>query len=142
MAESVFTLTVRPAVALHLFRGVTEMFLISIGGRVTIASGMLWYQDVRKMLKIDAGLLLEVLIVGSGIGLPLMFLVRITSGATMPELLSGVFSAMLAVYLGVVFGVLLFEPLVSQFKSASVRRWILTTLLYTALVALVNGGQI
>ena len=94
------------------------------------------------MLKIDAGLLLEVLIVGSGIGLPLMFLVRITSGATMPELLSGVFSAMLAVYLGVVFGVLLFEPLVSQFKSASVRRWILTTLLYTALVALVNGGQI
>lgn len=60
----------------------------------------------------------------------------------MPRLYESIFSTMLVVCFGVVVGVVLLDPLVSQFKLVSARRWILTTLLYTGLVALINGGQI
>ena len=60
----------------------------------------------------------------------------------MPQLYESIFSTLLVVCMGVVVGVVLLDPWVSQFKLVSTRRWILTTLLYTALVALINGGQI
>ena len=111
-------------------------------GRVTIASVMTWYQDMRKTLRIDAGLLLQVLIVASCLGLPLMVGVRVTNGASGPRLYESIFSTWLVLCFGVVVGVVLLDPLVSQFKLVTARRWILTTLLYNALVALINGGQI
>jgi sensor histidine kinase YesM len=118
------------------------MFLIPIEGRVSIASGMTWYQDARRALRIDGGLLLQVLIVASCLALPLMVGVRVSNGASGPRFYGSIFSTWLVVCFGVVVGVVLLDPLVSHFKLVSARRWILTTLLYTALVALLNGGQI
>ena len=109
---------------------------------MTIASVMTLYQDMRKTLRIDAGRLLQVLIVASCLGLPLMVGVRVTNGASGPRLYESIFSTWLVVCFGVVVGVVLLDPLVSHFKLVSVRRWIFTALLYTALVALINGGQI
>ena len=109
---------------------------------MTIASVMTWYQDMRKALRIDGGLLLQVLIVASCLALPLMVGVRVSNGASGPRLYQSIFSTWLVVCFGVVVGVVLLDPLVSHFKLVSVRRWIFTALLYTALVALINGGQI
>jgi len=116
------------------------MFLIPIEGRVSIASGMTWYQDARRALKIDWEIFLRMVIVMVAIGWPLMLIVRMVVGASLLGAVLNILSLTLVISGFVMLGVFLFGWLHSHSSASGRRRWA-AGVLYGVLLVAVIGAQ-
>ena len=116
------------------------MFLIPIEGRVSIASGMTWYQDARRALKIDWEIFLRMVIVMVAIGWPLMLIVRMVVGASLLGAVLNILSLTLVLSGVVMLGVFLFGWLHSHSSAYGLRRWA-AGVLYGVLLVTAIGAQ-
>ena len=116
------------------------MFSIPMEGRVTIASGMTWYHDARRALKIDWGIFLRVALVMMAILWPLMLITRVVAGVPLLTAVLSISSLTLVLSGFVMLGVLLFGWLHSHSPASGLRRWA-AGVLYGVLLVTAIGLQ-
>jgi len=116
------------------------MFSVPMEGRVTIASGMTWYHDARRALKIDWGIFLRVALVMMAVLWPLMLITRVVAGVPLLTAVLSISSLTLVLSGFVMLGVLLFGWLHSHSPASGLRRWA-AGVLYGVLLVAAIGAQ-
>ena len=107
---------------------------------MTIASGMTWYHDARRALKIDGEIFLRVVLVMLCITWPLMLMARLVARAPLLTAVLNILSLTLVLLGFVMLGVLLFGWLYAHSAASGLRRWAVGVL-YGVLLVTASGAQ-
>lgn len=99
------------------------MFLIPIKGRVSIASGMTWYQDIRRALKVDGEVFLRMVLFLTAVLWPLMLIARMAAGASFASAMLNIVSLSLILFGFILLGIFLVTWLSSKSAAVGVMRW-------------------